>query len=195
MTINELHIQFDLHFENKIDILKRCCKKCNKGYLFIDSNDGHCYLFGTDGNEDDIKKIKSIRNRAFYNCQILKSIIIPDSVKSIGIEAFAWCENLKSIVIPNSIEWIEHWVFAYCKNLKSVIISNSVKWIGYCAFEYCKSLKSIEIPNSVESIGDAAFAHCESLKSVVFKEKTIDQVVAMENYPFGIKDESIIKCI
>jgi hypothetical protein len=45
----------------------------------------------------------------------------------------------------------------------------------------------------VKSIGDDAFNKCNSLKEAVFKGKTLDEVKAMENYPFGIEDESVIK--
>ena len=88
MTIDELHIKLDLQYENKINILKDVAIKCNEGYLFIDSSNGHCYLFDKNGNEDDIKKIKSIGEDAFAYCENLESIEIPDSVKSIGIDAF-----------------------------------------------------------------------------------------------------------
>ena len=170
MTINELHIQFDLQPESKINILKNIARKCSKGYLFVDSSDGHCYLFDEDGNEDDVKKLTKIDGEMFYGSNI-KSIIIPDSVKSIGNWAFWNCESLKSIVIPDSVENI-----------------------GSIGFTYCKSLKSVEIPDSVKKIGYRAFDNCESLKSLTFKGKTIDQVKAMNYYPFGIENESIIRC-
>jgi hypothetical protein len=35
---------------------------------------------------------------------------------------------------------------------------------------------------------------CKSLKEIIFKGKTLEEVKQMENYPFGIKDKSIIKC-
>ncbi|MBP5784485.1 MAG: leucine-rich repeat protein [Methanobrevibacter sp.] len=149
MTIDELHIKLDLQYENKINILKDVAIKCNEGYLFIDSSNGHCYLFDKNGNEDDIKKIKSIGEDAFAYCENLESIEIPDSVKSIGIDAFWFCKNLKSIIIPDSVTSIRNFTFLGCTNLKSL----------------------------------------------TFKRKTIDQVKAMRNYPFGIKDESIIRCI
>jgi hypothetical protein len=61
-------------------------------------------------------------------------------------------------------------------------------------FSYCDSLKSITIPNSVTSIGRGIFEYCSSLKEVIFNGKTLNEVKPMKNYPFGIEDESIIKC-
>ena len=195
MTINELYIQIDLQPENKINILEDVAAYCGKEYLFVDSSDGHCYLFDENGNEDDVKKIKNIGNGAFWGCKSLKSIIIPNSVKNIGDDVFAHCENLKEIEMPHSVESIGYRAFACCSNLKSIEIPDFVKWIGYFTFYKCINLKSIVIPDFVKWIGDQTFYGCESLKSLVFKGKTIDQVKAMENYPFGIKDELIIKCI
>ena len=171
MTITELHIQLDLQPENRIDILKDAASKCSKGYLFVDLSDGHCYLFDEDGNKDNVKKLKKIDNGLFYYSNI-ESIAIPDSVKSIGNGAFSCCSSLKSIEIPDSVERIRDGAFSCCSSLKLIIISNSVK-----------------------SIGDYAFGYCKSLKSLTFKGKTIDQVKLMENYPFGIVDESIIRCV
>ena len=193
MTINELHIKLDLQPENKINILKDIAQECDEGYLFVDSSDGHCYLFDENGNEDDIKKLKKIYTNMFYSSNI-ESIIIPDSVESIKYWAFFNCKSLKSIIIPNSVKSIEYDAFEWCESLKSIEIPDSVENIGYYAFYGCKSLESIIISDSVKSIGNNVFSSCESLKSLVFKGKTIDQVKVMENYSFGIKDKSIIKC-
>lgn len=53
-------------------------------------------------------------------------------------------------------------------------------------------MPDIEIPSSVSSIGSDAFYGCHSLSSVMFDGKTIEQVQAMDNYPWGIEDTSII---
>ena len=39
--------------------------------------------------------MKSIGDYAFYGCENLKEIVIPDSVKRIGDSAFDDCKNLK----------------------------------------------------------------------------------------------------
>jgi hypothetical protein len=45
-----------------------------------------------------------IPEKAFYGCNTLVSIDIPNSVKCIGIEAFAYCDCLKLCKIPNSVK-------------------------------------------------------------------------------------------
>ena len=94
MTIAELHIQLDLQLENRIDILKDVAQECYEGYLFVDSLDGHCYLFDKNGNKDDIKKIKRIEDVVFAYCRSLESIIIPDSVKK------HWRSNILGLSKP-----------------------------------------------------------------------------------------------
>ena len=82
------------------------------------------------------------------------------SVTSIGESAFFWCDGLTSITIPNSVTSIGENAFAYCSGLTSITIPNSVTSIGDNAFYACRGLTSITIPNSVTSIGNYAFAYC-----------------------------------
>ena len=110
--------------------------------------------------------VTSIGNRAFYECDSLKSIYIPDSVTSIGDRAFAYCEALTSIEIPDGVTSIGYGAFMYCESLTSIVIPDGVTSIRDDAFWGCESLKSIHIPDGVTSIGDDAFWGCDSLESV-----------------------------
>ena len=183
MTFEELKIQLDLN--EPIDILKSIGKQTDDDNWFVICDEGDCHLFDNDGNDIDIKKIKSLYEKIIP--KDIKKIIVPDSIESIRNDAFFSCINLTSI---NG-----HHTFSYCKSLTSIIIPNSIKHIGDSAFAYCKNLTSINIPDSVKSIGYDAFYDCLNLKSIIFKGKTIDQIKSMNFYTWGIKDESIIKCI
>ena len=195
MTYPELQIQLGLNPDNRVNVFGNVdtCRWTEYGYLFVDQEDGQCYLFDEDGNLDDIRKIKSIEYSTFADCKSLTRIQIPDSVKSIGDRAFAYCESLTNIEIPDLVKSIGRVAFVDCTSLKSISIPNSVKRIGLRAFEDCTSLTSISIPDSVKNVGYNAFAYCTSLKSIIFKRKTIDQVKAMNEYPWGIRDKSVIK--
>ena len=95
------------------------------------------------------------------------------SVTSIGSEAFYNCEALTSITIPNSVTSIGRGAFYCCSGLTSVTIPNSVTSIGASAFYNCSGLTSVTIPNSVTSIGNSAFAGCSSLTSVTCQAKNV----------------------
>ena len=195
MTINELQILLDINYDNKRNILKNITVITKFGYFFIDSEDGCCYLFDENGNLDDIRKIKLIDVSYINIKKDIEKIVIPDSVKIIGDNTFEYCEKLTSVNIPNSVRYIRNCAFYDCISLISINIPNSVERIEDVAFVFCKKLTSITIPDSIKYIGYNVFYACENLKSLIFKGKTIDQVKFMEYYPFGIKDESIIKYI
>ena len=90
---------------------------------------------------------------------------IRKGVKVIGNGAFWGCESLVNINIPNSVTTIGHSAFVSCDSLTSINIPNSVTTIGDLAFWGCYSLTNINIPNSVTTIEDGAFYGCENLPS------------------------------
>ncbi len=120
----------------------------------------------------DIKKITiesgvtRIGDCAFYECEKLTTVKIPDSVESIGQQAFDSCIELQSIKIPSGVTSIERSTFWSCKGLKSVEIPDTVTSIGKGAFELCESLEEVEIPDRVTSIEESTFAYCYALQSV-----------------------------
>ena len=73
--------------------------------------------------------VTSIGEEAFYDCDYLTSVTIPNSVTSIGSSAFYFCRFLTSVTIPNSVTSIEYQAFCYCSGLTSVTIPNSVTTI------------------------------------------------------------------
>ena len=62
-------------------------------------------------------KVTTIGIAAFFNCYLLTSIIIPDSVTTIGNSAFYGCSSLTSITIPDSVTTIDSSAFGDCSSL------------------------------------------------------------------------------
>ena len=116
------------------------------------------------------RKVTSIGISAFFDCDGLTSVTIPNSVTSIGEGAFAGCSGLTSVTIPNSVTSIGNYAFCDCSGLTSVTIPNSVTSIGNAAFSYCLGLTSITIGSGVTSIGYAAFYESSRLKKVIVKD-------------------------
>ena len=137
---------------------------------------------GTVSYNNVTYSVTSIGAEAFYYCNALTSITIPNSVTSIGAEAFYGCSGLKKVIVPDVAAWCgisfgngsTSNPLSYAKHLYSdetteitdLVIPNSVTSIGSYAFCGCSSLTSVIIPNSVTSIGGAAFSGCTGLTSV-----------------------------
>ena len=188
----EFEIKCALMGISKIDVLKIICHKIDNYYFFV-SNDGIFNWFDLEGNHvKDPGILKELKCE--YIPITIAKCIIPNSVTSIGDCAFWNYKSLKEVIIPDSVTSIGDSAFWFCESLEKIIIPDSVTYIGYWAFHNCKSLKKVIISNSLTYIRYATFSSCYSLNEVIFKGKTLDEVKQIENYPFGIEDESIIKC-
>ena len=120
--------------------------------------------------------VTTIGVEAFYCCNGLTSIEIPNSVTTIGYAAFYCCSGLTSIEIPNSVTTIGSSAFSGCSGLTSIVVAedNTI----YDSREDCNAIietatntlitgcKNTVIPNSVTTIGASAFYDCESLTSI-----------------------------
>lgn len=110
--------------------------------------------------------VKTIGNAAFSGCRNLTGISIPDTVNSIGGAAFYGCDSLKGIKLPSSLTSISNHIFQFCSGLTSITIPDGVKSIGEWAFYFCDNLSVINIPDSVITIGEGAFEYCKKLTSI-----------------------------
>ncbi len=110
--------------------------------------------------------VTGIGANAFYRCDKLTSITLPNTVTTIGERAFFSCEELASITLPNSLKTIKKDAFSFC-NLTTITLPDALTTIGHCAFDYNKKLTSITIPRSATIIGGGAFARCSNLKEII----------------------------
>ena len=132
----------------------------------------HTYTDGYDYHLIAISSLTVIDNWAFYSCNNLTSVTIPDSVTYIGEGAFYDCSELTSVTIPDSVTSIAGSAFSGCRGLTSVIIGNGVTGIRDGAFYGCSGLTSVTIGNGVTYIGFGAFQNCSELTSVTIKSTT-----------------------
>ena len=157
----------DNNTKGSIDLSQVWSQSGGSGTHYQVTSIGKYAFFGCDGLASLTipNSVTSIGEYAFHGCLGLTSVTIPNSVTSIGNYAFTLCDNLTSVEIPNSVTIIGVMAFSYCHGLNSITIPNSVTSIGEGAF-MSSGLTSITIPNSVTSIGQSAFADCSSLTSV-----------------------------
>lgn len=69
-------------------------------------------------------KVVAIGDEAFFRCDSLVNITIPNTVTSIGVSAFSRCSALASAVIPNSVTTIGNAAFYGCTSLTDLCIED-----------------------------------------------------------------------
>ncbi|MBR2293551.1 MAG: leucine-rich repeat protein [Clostridia bacterium] len=165
------HSNLELEYSNKYGGLAYYALEIHNGeskldyvddYVFYTYNDVH-YLCGYVGTDTALTLPETYNGEsyqigayAFYRCECLTSVTIPNSVTSIGSNAFNGCSSLTAITIPNSVVRIEWEAFCYCSSLKNVTIGTGVKYIGLRAFMRT-DLESIVLPETLTDVSADAF--------------------------------------
>lgn len=98
-----------------------------------------------------------IDDYAFYGCDTIKSVTIPNSIISIGSYAFYDCDGIETIEIPDSIEMIGNYAFYSCNSLETVDIGKGVLKIEPFTFANCNSLAEVVFSDELKEIGESAF--------------------------------------
>lgn len=132
--------------------------------------------------------VTKIEEKAFYNCEQIKSLVVSDNVTEIGEFAFHYCINLENVKMGNgvkivgnsafyfctqleelelgSVSTIEEYAFYNCTDINALVIPDTVTQIKNGAFKYCDNLIKLTVGSNVESIEDSAFEFCYKLFEV-----------------------------
>lgn len=84
---------------------------------------------------------------------------IADGITDIPDSAFWGCETLVDVALPQTLRTIGKGAFGQCVNLTRINIPEGVTSIGDSAFLMCGSLTRLTIPDSVTSIEGNPFRH------------------------------------
>ncbi len=97
------------------------------------------------GIDDTCSNASDVIVRTYPNTS---KVIISDSVTSLATNAFYYCNALTELELPNSITKLNNQAINYCNSLTHVYIPDSVSDIGQYNFYRCENLTSIEVSNS-----------------------------------------------
>ena len=125
--------------------------------------------FGSDINSLRrviVRSGENLADNAFYFCNDLETVILPDEMRNIGENAFYFCENLRDISLPQNLESIGKLAFSGCSSLTEINLPQTLVSIGDYAFTSCYSLSNIVLPSSLQSIGEEVFKNCMRLYEV-----------------------------
>ena len=136
------------------------CEYTNKpteGIIYGISTDGtYAYVLDYEGTDSCVVvrseyegvPVTTLCKEAFYKCEQITNIVLPDSITYIDESAFACCYNLTSIVIGRNVNFIDADAFWGCINLNGIFISDISAW---CNITFSPS-KSKYIVNYIDGV-------------------------------------------
>ena len=186
-----------------------CLSACNtingsmKLRYYLNGSGTYC-VTDYDGSSDTVviplkhrnKAVTQIGSYAFYNCDHIKHVTIPDSVYNIGSHAFEGCTSLESITLPDNLSFIDPTAFNGCTSLESIALSEQVfetlfnsdfysdnkgvfdlkkfkkieitsgDYIPNQCFAGCIDLTEVILPDTLKYIPDSAFQGCVNLEKI-----------------------------
>lgn len=127
-------------------------------------------------------KVVGIWDNAFFQCDAITSVKLPDTILTIEDSAFFDCTALTDINIPNGVTKIGPCAFSGCTSLKKISIPDSTDLIAEAAFQDCTALNEVKLPDKAVKIMNDAFLNCSSLKEITIPkgiEKIYDGAFGM----------------
>ena len=115
----------------------------------------------------------AIENKAFYECQKMTSVMIPEGLNQIRQGAFNNCPNLAAVAIPSSVVNISEMAFTNCRSLLNVVIYSDLiaqKKFIYRMFGY--QVQKFTFAETIEGLGDSAFEQCGTTMTTLVMKST-----------------------
>lgn len=156
----------------------------------LDADGGACILeyTGSDSSlsipqEMDGHPVRSIGEKAFYECDSLTEVELPEGLTAIGKNAFSVCISLKKIELPESLASIGYGAFSSCRSMERFVVSpENAHFAAIDGVLYEKTTKTLlayprgrqdaafAVPEGISVIGDYAFPYCNFLTEVELPE-------------------------
>jgi len=136
--------------------------------------------------EVDEKAVTSIGKNAFWGCEEITSITIPEGVTSIGTSAFFSCTKLKEITLPAAVTSIGESVFSKCVSLENInVTAPNMAYYSIDGILFDRHITEIisypakksgeyVIPDSVTNIHKNCFSGCTLLTKITIPGTVIE---------------------
>lgn len=123
--------------------------------------------------------LEEIGDKAFYWCNKLESVSLPDSVQKIGYQVFGQCQGMTSLKLPASMTEFDRETILDCMSLTSLTINEGTNYKtvdgvlftadGKTLVYYLRTLPgtSYAVPEGVETIAEFAFNSNPNLTALV----------------------------
>lgn len=142
-------------------------KKCN-GLTYLectlmgkdaDSAQFLGYLFGADTHENNPRDIPpslslvrlgesvgEVKDYAFFDCNDLSAVILPNGILSVGKFSFFNCTSLESVLGLDKLASVGAYAFADCTAFEELRFGADLSSMGYAALLGCDGLVSVTLP-------------------------------------------------
>ena len=131
------------------------------------------FIFGTEEYEGSVLTEQLVSSGIFDTSQ---QFYLPETLTSVAVlggdipsGAFYACNTITSIELPEKIYSIGEVAFGNCTGLTSIVIPDGTVDIGAGAFAKCTQLSAIDMPESVYKVGASAFLDTAWLKNETSK--------------------------
>lgn len=161
-------------------------------------------------SERDGKEL-SIGSRAFYDCDALSEVELPEGVTEIGEYAFSADDSLEEVSIPSTVKTVamgafnstklyndqlesgyvyaDNWLVTTSPELRESVktlnedsFREGTVGIAGSAFYRCAVLESVQFPASVKYLGEMSFYQCPNLYLIYSPENGLESI---GRYAFG----------
>ncbi|MBR1784744.1 MAG: leucine-rich repeat domain-containing protein [Bacteroidales bacterium] len=92
-----------------------------------------------------VYKVAGVGECAFYRCDGLAGVVLPEGCTSVGAQAFCGCAALDTLVLPSSLSAVGEGAFAYCRSLRVLRLPAAVARPGLSAFACCTGLREVSM--------------------------------------------------
>lgn len=143
-------------------------------------------------NTIDDKPVVSLANEAFWYCDEIVAVDLPDYLEYIGARAFQGCKSLSYVDIPDTVYEIGDAAFDGCSSLAEFTLPAELVYVGGFAFDGTQWIKKFEDNDSVilggrifyKYTGDAAVVNIPAaVKSISSNAFSGNQTLTYVNVP------------
>ena len=117
--------------------------------------------------DDETLSVLAVADESFRSKTTITNLVLSEGIEYIGTNAFYGCNKLLGVNLPDSVTVVAREAFNNCTAMTSVSFGSGLLSIEDSAFYYCNSLGEVVLPDSLSSLGNSAFSGCNAVTNFV----------------------------
>lgn len=169
-------------------------KKVTKIKFYDDDADNTYSVFGVDSDKNTVFDTEDDFYGNKLKLDVIKKIVIPDSVEEISKYAFVWLENLEEVRLSESLKKVSYGIFDECDKLTKIRIPKSLtknvediaRWKEWKEFKIAKDNPAYKMKKGMLLSRDGKVLYAVVIKKDAYNSKKCIVI------PKGVK--KIVEC-